>query len=271
MKAIFNHEILNWEEVRLSPLNRGFRYGDGFFETIAIVKGSPRFLDRHINRLKNGAALLHLDVDAILNADKIKSDILALQTANKLQEDAKLKLYIWRNSEGLYTPADGNAQYLMTIEKVIFTKISLVKSAGISDKTYNYPSPTSRFKTMSAMKYVIAGIEMKERKWEEIIITDHQGFVSETLSSNLFWKKNDCYYTSPLSTGCIEGIMRSWLMNRLKQNGFMVKEKSLKPLELFNSDHIFTSNSMGIRHIQSIGEHTYEMDLVSQKIMESIS
>ena len=67
MKAILNHEILDWEEVRLSPLNRGFRYGDGFFETIAIIKGTPRFLDRHISRLQNGAEFLNLDVHTILN------------------------------------------------------------------------------------------------------------------------------------------------------------------------------------------------------------
>lgn len=270
MKAIFNHEILDWEEVRLSPLNRGFRYGDGFFETIAIVKGTPRFLDQHIGRLKNGANLLQLDVQKILNLDNIRNRIQALQTTNKLHEDAKLKLYVWRNSEGLYAPADGNAQYLMIIEKSIYTKTSFINSAGFSNKTYNYPSPVSRFKTMSAMKYVIAGIEMKEKKLDEIIISDHQGFVSETLSSNLFWKNNDTYYTSPLSTGCIEGIMRNWLIDRLRQEGFTVKEKKVKPAELNGSDHIFTTNSMGIRHIQSIGERTYEMDLVSQKIMESI-
>ena len=271
MKAILNHEILDWEEVRLSPLNRGFRYGDGFFETIAIIKGTPRFLDRHISRLQNGTEFLKLDAHTILNFVKIQNDIQALQKTNKLHENAKLKLYIWRNSGGLYTPVDGNTHYLMTIESAIYTKISLIKSAEISNKTYNYPSPASQFKTMSAMKYVIAGIEMKERKLDEIIIPDHQGFVSETLSSNLFWKKKDTYYTSPLSTGCIEGIMRSWLMNKLKQNGFTVIEKNVKPVELFGSDHIFTTNSMGIRHIQCIGRHTYEIDLISQKIIESIS
>ena len=53
MKAIFNGEILDWDEVRLFPQNRGFRYGDGFFETVAIINGVPRLLDRHLIRLKN--------------------------------------------------------------------------------------------------------------------------------------------------------------------------------------------------------------------------
>lgn len=271
MKAIFNKEILDWEEIRLSPHNRGFRYGDGFFETIAIIKGTPRFLDRHINRLKSGAEILKLDVHGILNIENIQNDIQALQTTNNLIGDAKLKLIVWRNSDGLYTPVDGNAHYLLTIENTVYTKISLIKSAGISEKINNYPSPVSRFKTISAMKYVIAGIEKNDKNLEEIIILDHRGFVSEVLSSNLFWKKNDAYYTSPLSTGCIEGIMRNRIMNEIIQKGFSVEEKLVKTIDLFASDNIFTTNSMGISHIQSIGQYTFEIDPVSQEIIESIS
>ena len=271
MKAIFNGEILDWDEVRLYPQNRGFRYGDGFFETIAIINGAPRFLDRHLHRLKNAAELLKLDVGSILSFDKILNEIEVLKTSSNLQQDAKLKLIVWRNSEGLYTPVDGNAHYLMTIEDTVYSKINLIKNAGISDKITNYPSPVSRFKTMSALKYVIAGIEKKDKHLDEIIILDHKGFVSETLSSNIFWKKNEAYFTSPLSTGCIEGIMRNQLMNEMKLKGFFVKEKLVKAVELLGSDNVFTSNAMGISHIQGIGQSIFEIDLVSQEIIESIS
>ena len=271
MKAIFNGEILDWGEIRLFPQNRGFRYGDGFFETIAIINGAPRFLDRHLTRLKEAAELLKFNVGSILSFDKILDEINTLQTTNHLQHDAKLKLIVWRNSEGLYTPADGNAHYLITIEDSIYNKINLIKNAGISDKIINYPSPVSRFKTMSALKYVIAGIEKNDRHLDEIIILDHRGFVSESLSSNLFWKKNEAYFTSPLSTGCIEGIMRNGLMNEMKRKGFFVEEKLVKTVEFLGSDNIFTTNALGISHIQSIGQKTFEIDLVFQEIIESIS
>lgn len=271
MKAILNNKILDWEEVQLSPLNRGFKYGDGFFESIAVIDGIPRFLDKHIKRLKNGAEVLKLEVAGILNIDKIQTEIQILQTKNNLKANAKLKLIIWRNSEGLYTPVDGNAHYLLTTENIVYNKISIIKRAGISEKTTNYPSQISRFKTISAMKYVIAGIERKDKNLDEIIILDYQGFVSETLSSNLFWKKNDTYYTAPLSTGCIEGIMRNRMIDVMKQKGFPVEEKLVKVTELLASDNVFTSNAMGIRHIQSIGQNTFEIDLISQEIIETIS
>ncbi len=271
MKAILNNTIIDLEEVRLSQQNRGFRYGDGFFETIAIVNGAPRFLDRHIIRLKNGAERLRLEVRDILNLDQIRKNMHALQTQNNLEQDSKLKITIWRNTEGLYTPVDGNTHCLMTIEGNEFNKLAIIQSAGISSNVINFPSPLSEFKTISAIKYVLAGIEKKEKKLDEIIILDHRAYVSETLSSNIFWRKKDVYYTSPLSTGCIEGIMRNWLMESLKQRGFMMEEKLVKTNELIDSDHIFTTNAMGIGHIKNIGENKFEIDLVTQEIIEKIS
>jgi 4-amino-4-deoxychorismate lyase len=271
MKAIYNNEILDWDELRLSQLNRGFRYGDGFFETIAVVNGIPRFLERHIDRLKNGAEKLMLDVQAFLQLDIIKKNIRDLQLQNELHENAKVKLTIWRDSEGIYDPVGGNTHYLLTIEPRIFKKISMIECAGISTETVNYFSPVSKFKTLSAMKYVVAGIEKNEKHLDEIIILDHRDYVSETLSSNIFWRKKNTYYTSPLSTGCIEGIMRNWLMENLKQKGYLMEEKLANTTELLASDHVFTTNAMGISHIQSIGQNKYEMDLAVQEIIESIS
>lgn len=271
MKAILNNEILNWEGVQLSPLNRGFRYGDGFFETIAVIKGIPRFLERHLNRLKNGAEILKLDVRGILDNDAILKNIHAIQAKNNLLGDAKLRLTIWRNSDGLYTPAADKTHYLLTIESSDFSKSSLIKNVGFSSKTLNYPSPVSRFKTLSAIKYVIAGIEKKEKKLDEIILLDFQGHVSETMSSNIFWKIKNTYCTPPLSTGCIEGIMRNWLLNKLKQKGFSVEQKLVKTEEFLNSESIFTTNASGLCHIEKIGQHNFNIDMVSQELISSIN
>lgn len=271
MKAILNNKIIDLKEVRLSQLNRGFKYGDGFFETIAIVNGEPRFLDRHILRLKNGGEKLRLELDELLRFDKIKNNIHDLQLQNDLHENAKVKLILWRDSGGIYTPLDGNANYLLTIEPRTFNRVSFIKQAGISINTINYLSQISKFKTISALKYVLAGIEKKERNLDEIIILDHNGHVSETLISNIFWKKKNDYFTPPLSTGCIEGIMRNWLMENLYQKGFFVEEKLANTTELFEADHIFTTNAIGISHIKRIDLETFEIDFVVQEIVESIS
>ena len=262
MKAIFNNEILNWEEISLSPSNRGLKYGDGFFETIALINGEPRFLDKHLDRIRNAASILNFQLNEVLNQDRIYKHIKTLKTKNSIDDKGKIRLYVWRNAGGLYCPQNGNADFLLTIEKTDYSSNSVILKVGISEKVVNHASLTSCFKTMSAIKYVIAGIEKNDKKLDEIIILDYRGYISETLSSNIFWKKNNRYYTSPISTGCVEGIMRNQLMNQLKHKGILVEEKLVAVSELLESDSIFTTNSMGFRHIKTMNQINFEVDII---------
>lgn len=269
MKAIFNGEILDWEKIRLSPQNRGFKYGDGIFETIALINDVPWLLDRHLERLTNGAKILFLDTHKILDPKQIPSQVKQLQKANNIGPTAKLRLYLWRNSEGLYTPKTNDTAYLLTIEKMNAKRISILEKVGYSENAINYPSPYSQFKTLNALKYVIAGIEKINKGLDEIILKDYTGSISEALSSNLFWKKGDSYFTAPLTTGCIDGIMRNWLIKELKLRSYKVEEKLINSSELSLSDHIFTTNSLGIGHIQELSGNVFDVDPLVQEIIES--
>lgn len=271
MKAILNRKIIDLDQLTLYPGNRGFKYGDGLFETIAMPKGEPRLLDLHLGRLKEGAAYLELNVEKIIQQDQILDDIRQLQKLNNIAKDGIVRLSIWRNTEGKYTPVGGTTDSLLTIEKSAFDKVNIKSKANFSEKTVNYPSDFSRFKTMSALKYVVAGIEKKERNLDEIIILDHNGHISEALSSNIFWKKQNVYYTPPLSTGCISGVMRQWITKALKENGLLIEEKLIEKHEFLQSDCIFTSNAIGIGHIKTIEQFSFEIDHVSQDIIERIS
>ncbi len=271
MKAIFNNKIMDWESIGLSPTNRGFKYGDGFFETIALINGEPRLLEMHLSRLHDAAKVLRIPLSQNLEPNNIYKQIKHLQTATGINKFGKVKLYFWRNAEGLYCPSDGKGDFIITIEPYFFTINEIAKNAGISEKTVNYPSETSRFKTMNALKYVVAGIEKKERGLDEIILLDYKGHVSETLTSNIFWKIGHVYFTPPISTGCIEGIMRNWLMKKLKSDGFDVQEKQIRLEDLLLVDSIFTTNALGIRHIQEVDQSSFRIDTFSTKIITSIS
>ncbi len=201
----------------------------------------------------------------------ILDEIHVLQSANHLPGNAKLRLMIWRDSAGLFAPANGNTHHLLTLEEAKFDKKPSKIHAGFSESIVNHPSPYSRFKTMSAIQYVLAGIEKKERGLDEIIITDHRGFVSEVLSSNVFWKKGDVYGTPPITTGCVEGVMRNWLIKALTNAGYKVEEQLITPKQLMDARHIFTSNSMEIRHITAIDSNVFDIDLTVQECLEFIA
>ena len=271
MKAIFNNKIMDWESIPLSPTNRGFKYGDGFFETIALINGEPRFLESHLKRLQKAAKVLSIHVPESLEFERIYKQIKNLQTTTGINKYGKIRIYLWRNTEGLYCPSGDKGDYIVAIDPHVFTTTASATRVEISEKTVNYPSETSRFKTMNAMKYVVAAIEKKERGLDEMVLLDYQGHISETLSSNIFWKTDLVYFTPPLSTGCIEGIMRNWLMNELKRQGFDVQEKLISKEDLLLADSIFTTNALGIRPIQAFGRSTFGIDHISMEIIHLIS
>ena len=260
MKAIYNGQLINNEVSLLSSNNRGFRYGDGLFETLAIIDGKARLLEKHLERLSDGMQVLQLDKTSF-SMNEIIRFIENLCVENKVDKRGKSRIYVWRESDGLYSPASNGTSFLITLEDDQNGKdISFSKQAGISKNTRNSFSMTSSYKTMSALKYVIAGIERTERILDDIIIKDIHGNISETLSSNIFIKLGKKYYTPPVSTGCINGIMRNWLISEMQKSGDPVLEETFSEGEMLQAESIFTSNSSGISHIMRIEEVEFSID-----------
>ncbi len=260
MKTVFDGDIYNWDNISLPLLDRGFRFADGLFETVAVVNENLRLLRWHLDRLAEGAGVLKLHAEEILIEERITSEIRLLKRLNGIEGDAKVRLYLFREAGGMYSPNSSGAHYLITIEKAELRKNVIIPIAGFAEKAVNYPTAYSRFKTLNALNFVVAGIEKKEHNWDEILISDIYGNISEALSSNIFWKRNGDYFTPPLSTGCVAGIMRRWVMEKLQKSGMAIMERTITPRELLEMESIFVTNSMGIRHIETIGDRQFVID-----------
>ena len=272
MKAIYNGQLINSDQIMLSPHNRGFKYGDGLFETLAVFHGKVRLLKQHLERLSDSLQVLRLDKTSNLSSENIKSFIQDLFQENEINIRGKARIYVWRESKGLYSPQNNNINFLITLERDEEGKnTSFTEKAGICNNARNSFSTTSALKTMSALKYVIAGIEKTERGLDDIIIKDLQGNISESISSNIFIKRKGEYFTPPLSTGCINGIMKNWLISEMKKNRITVEEKLFSEEELLEADSIFSSNSSGISHILKVEDIEFSHDPKIDFIIEKLS
>ena len=128
----------------------------------------------------------------------------------------------------------------------------------VSERIRNQYSVYSSFKTLSSLKYVLAGQEMLRKKADDIIIMDHEGNVSEALYSNVFWRKGNDYFTPSIRTGCIDGTMRKFIMQKLKEELIPVHETQ-RPIEtLLDADQVFLTNSMGIFTVKSIEDRVFD-------------
>ncbi len=243
MKGILNGKLVDVQD--LSPLlfERGYNYGDGLFETIVLKNGSARFLDHHVDRLKAGMKALSMESSGI-TVSSLRNSISLLNDVEQIGNKGRVKLLAWRKSGGLYTPETNATEMLLFFAP--FTERDLVlKKVDVAEATNLHFSRLSKYKTLNALPYVLAGIEKQEKSLDEIILLDNHQNLSECSSSNLFWIKQNIIYTPSLESGCIAGVMRKHIIQQAAQAGRTVTEVLEKVEALTSADQVFCCNVTG--------------------------
>jgi branched-subunit amino acid aminotransferase/4-amino-4-deoxychorismate lyase len=251
MKAIYNSRIVDQENIQISITNRGFCYGDGLFETIVTGPERINLVDLHINRLRKHCGLLSMEATPGL-FENLKYEIERLTVLNGLKGDCRTKVMVWRAEGGLYSATNHHIEYLITQRPSQKPVIIGEETIGISQKIHNHYSVHSVIKSMNALDYVIAGNEMRERGLDEIIILDQNGNLSETHIGNLFWIKDEQIFTPALSTGCIDGVMRGFLIDFFEEEGMSVKQVRQAYEVIENAQSIFSTNASGITYFSHL-------------------
>jgi branched-chain amino acid aminotransferase/4-amino-4-deoxychorismate lyase len=223
-------------------LNRAFRYGDGLFET--IISYQTYLLPYHHRRLSAGAEALGLTLPEIL-----QNDLSVINTLRPDQGNQKIRLYVYRKAGGLYSPATDDSDWLITYSPYEPTGLEAIKSCAVSESVRLSWQPWSFAKTVNALPYVLAGREKQQRQFDEIILLDTSGHLSEALSSNIFWKTDKGWYTPSLRAGCVAGTRRAQLIDHLSTQGFLVREGLYKPEVLNEASQILTTNANGLRFL----------------------
>lgn len=259
MKVLYKERILNKEAFALPFDNRAWRYGDGFFETMRLVNGHVYHLEHHWNRMNKAMKVLGLMWQDQYQWANFCKHIDLLVEKSSLSE-GNIKVYVWRSGAGKYTPQTDLADFCMSIEPLSQKPANtMISRAGFCTTVHNVHSLYSGFKKLSSIHYVLAAREMKIKEWQEIIILDVEGHISEALASNIFWCIDGKLYTPDLSTGCVEGTFRSGFLNYAQEQGWRIEEVKAKPEVLRQAQHVFTTNANGVRHFEQIGDNTFSV------------
>ncbi len=267
MKAIFNNEIINNKKLLIETDDRAIQYGDGLFETIIVRKNSNKLIKYHYERLVNGAAALNFQLPSYFNIKYLELSIIKLVHENEIKYAARIKVQVWRKKGGFYRPESKTSNLLITVTTHIEEPETL-KNVGISKSVTNNYSAYSQFKTLNALKYIIASMEKEESSVDDLLILDQNGNISELLYSNIFWIKDGIFYTPSLETGCIRGVMRTYLIERLNVMNIPCEEVKASPEQLYKADYAFATNASGIRPIIGINDVQYKVYPNLDKIIE---
>lgn len=245
----YNGQILSVSTPIIGANNRAFRYGDALFETIRMVGGKALFLDIHLIRLKAGMQLLQMIAPAEWTTRFWEQAILELGKKNKVVKDARIRLTVFRNEGGLYTPHTNQVSFLLELTPLDTDGYELNAKGLMIDCFLEMPKhkgPLASIKSANALPYILAGIYAKKNQLDDCLLVNEQGNLVEAVAANVYLVKNNTIYTPALSEGCVAGVMREVLKQKM---GFV--EQQIVPAALLEADEVFLSNA--VKGIQWVG------------------
>jgi branched-chain amino acid aminotransferase len=269
----FNGEIVQNNSKLLTVANRSFRYGDGLFESMRMLKGQLKFADLHADRLQRGMKALKIDGYSQMDAWFLKEKAEQLAIHNKTKH-GRLRLTVYRDSEGFYAPSQNKMGYCLELQPSDEPRYFLNEKGLIVDIFTDLPKPSnylSNIKTCNALIYVMAGLYKAQNNLDEVFLLNQNGFLCEAGSSNIFiWYQNHLY-TPALSEGCVEGVMRQVILNIAKKNNIPVTEAQINPEILYEADEVFLTNaSRGIQCVIGYGIRRY-FSAMSKMLMDELN
>lgn len=241
--------------------NRSFRYGDGFFESMRLLKGELMFADLHVERIQASMQILKLTSDIHIDSYFLRERVGELVRRNKTGLNARARLTFFRSGKGLHSPESNDISYSLELSRLNETAYTINSPGLIIDVFDEMPKPIhilSNIKTCNSLLPVMAGIFKNQHTLDEVLILNQHGFLCEGMSRNLFVVYKNKIYTPALSEGCVAGIMRKVIMHLAKENDIDVIEAQINPEILNEADEVFLTNVIyGVQWVMGFNNKRY--------------
>lgn len=270
----FNGGLFPEDQAVLSISNRGYKYGDGLFESMRWMKGELKYADLHADRICRGMRTLKIEGYSEIDSYFLKDKVSELVRKNKIGQNGRVRLTIFRDSDGLYTPVSNQMGYSIEVNKVAESNYSHNKKGlivGVFDDVTKSIDILSNLKTCNSLIYVLAGVFKNQQKLDETIILNNKGFLCEGMSSNIFVVYQNQIYTPALTQGCIAGVMRQVVMDIAQKNNLEIIEAEVNPAILNEADEVFVTNaSRGIQWVMGYNKKRY-FNEISRFLLEKLN
>ena len=257
------------EHIELS--DRGFQYGDGLFETIAIKKGNPCFLDRHIERLNKGCQTLKIPEPCF---KLLRNEAMLLA---KDLDSAILKIIITRGSggRGYRQPENIKPNRVLSIHPFPSYPKSF-KEQGVSarfcETRLGINPSLAGIKHLNRLEQVLGRAEWSDANIQEGIMQDLNGYVIEGTMTNLFYVKNNTLFTSRLVYSGVAGIMRGIIIELAIEHNYSLIMKDFKENDLLTADEVFFCNSIiGIWPVKIINNTHFDVGMMTRQLQYELS
>jgi branched-chain amino acid aminotransferase len=254
-RFIFHNEALvPVEKARWSPGQAGLICGCGLFTTARIVQGEAFAYERHWRRLEKDAALTRLPMT--YTSAKVRVHLQEVIRGNKVQTGCARIYLVW-NSMGYWKSDEKFPDVDLVITTADLPHYPEVVRLTIREQGRHAASPLAGVKTISWLNSVWAAGEAQRTGFDEVVLLNERGEVSECTAANIFAVKNGKVLTPPLSSGCLEGVTRAVLLEIAGDAGTSVAEQTLRLEDLYEADEVFvTSTNRNVISVKEIAGKT---------------
>ena len=246
-KIWMDGELVEWRDAKIHVLSHTLHYGCGAFEGVRAyetVNGTAIFrLQEHTERLFNSAKILRMKIP--FTQEEVNEVQRTVVRANNLKS-GYVRPLTWIGSQKLGVSPKGNRIHLMVAAWTWGAYLGEDgMKRGIRVKTSSYTRHHVNI-TMTQAKAVsnytnsiLANMEALDDGYDEALLLDASGFVSEGAGENLFIIKGGVIYTPDLSAGALNGITRNTVFHIAKDLGLEIVQKRITRDEVYIADEAF--------------------------------
>jgi branched-chain amino acid aminotransferase len=270
IQANTNGRLHPADEPSISPLNRGFLYGDAIYEVWRTYDGVIFAWDEHWKRMRASAQALHMALE--FGPQEILAEIRRTVSAYRARVPAPGELYIRLQVTRGAGPIGLDIALAESPVFILLVQPCPLKPAGKMGAGLRLSMATSlrrnpvdslnpAWKTGNYLNNLMCLREARERGADDVVILNHSGEVTEAAVSNIAFARGGAFVTPPLSAGILAGITRSLLLGGFAaSSGVKGSEQTVLPSDLRSMDECFllstTNDIVPVSAIDDIGFRT---------------
>jgi branched-chain amino acid aminotransferase len=238
--VLHNGVILDAHEKSLSAGQVGLLNGWGVFSTLRVADGVPFAFERHWERMHRDALKMHVPFPS--DPAEMKSGIGRLIEANSAW-NSTLRVMVVRNRGGLFEGPDLEREFdVLAFTKELNPWGAAVRLTVKANARYA-ANEFSGCKILSWSQNLTWYEDAHRRGFDEAVLLNERGEVSECTSANIFVANGGEVSTPPLDSGCLPGVTRELLLDVVRVPGIKVIERALKPEDLERADQVFITST----------------------------
>ena len=282
-KIWMNGKLVPFKDAKVHVLTHALHYSTSIFEGIRCYNtpnGSAIFrLPEHVDRLFKSAKLYSMKMQ--FSKKEISEAIVKTVKASRLKECYIRPLaYYGYGTMGL-TPTPNKVDVSIACWAWKMGESKAGKFSGAKCQISSWVKIDSRSQPMQAKaaanysNAALARMEALENGYDEAIMLNSQGKISEGSAENIFIIKDDIIQTPPLSAGLLEGITRDSVIQIIEENGGFVIERDLERDDLYTADEIFMTGTAAevksVTQIDKVKIGNGKMGIITKALQKSFS